>query len=210
MSPPDVEARGGPDEAEPEHVLVLLHGFEDEPDGRYAALVEADRRWSLVEPRGPLERPGGPSWFASDVAGVVEADLVASTAMVSRVVTEQLDRVPPAVVVLGGSSQGGATALACSLRSGGAPPELVGVFAINAYLPAVDLSLYDPAPLAAAAAPVLIVASADDQVVPPQQARAAARYLDRAGVAVTYVEVAGGHSPGPAAIDAVRDWLADR
>ncbi len=47
----------------------------------------------------------------------------------------------------------------------------------------------------------------DDDVVIVQQGRSAARLLERHGVAVTYVELPGGHHLGDAADARVAAWL---
>ena len=54
---------------------------------------------------------------------------------------------------------------------------------------------------------VLVVHGADDDVVAVQQGRSAARYLERHGVSVRYVERAGGHHLGPEAVDQVAHWI---
>ena len=121
---------------------------------------------------------------------------------------------PPASVALGGFSQGGAVALASALSSGtdpdrpSAPPPTAGaVFCVNGWLPFAATLTYDPAALVASGTRVLVVASALDQVVLVQQGRSAARWLERGGVDVTYVELAGDHAVGPDALAAVASWL---
>ena len=66
---------------------------------------------------------------------------------------------------------------------------------------------YDAGALAAAGTPVLVVHGTDDEVVIVQQGRSAARYLERHGVAVRYVEPPGGHHLGPEAVDELGRWL---
>ncbi len=190
--------------------LVVLHGYEDEPGRRFDHAALDPTRWSIVEPRGPVELAGGPAWYASDDAGPVEADLVRSLGQLDGLLA-----VTGAPAVVGGFSQGGAVALALALaadpeRSGSDPPvrsAIAGAFCINGWLPHAEAVAYDPSGLAAAAPPILIVASTEDEVVPVQQGRSAARYLERAGVTVTYLEVPGGHAVGADAIDAWREWL---
>jgi phospholipase/carboxylesterase len=186
----------------PRKILLLLHGYEDEPVGRLAP-PGLDGSWEVLQPRGPIELGGGPAWFASDDDGPVEAQLVASL--------DQLDRLvdglgaPSASLVVGGSSQGGAVALAWALRANRA---LAGAFCVNGWLPAPESFAYDPQSLSAAGTRVLVVGSLDDEVVPVQAGRSAARYLDRAGVDVTAVELDAGHGIGAEAVAAVGTWLA--
>jgi len=184
--------------------LVVLHGYED-PPGRRRVVDPADPAWRLLEPRGPLELPGGPAWFASDDDGPVEAQLVASVQLVAAVLAAAG---PPDLVTVGGFSQGGAVALALALSGpiGVEPP--ARVFCVNGWLPHATTLTYDPARLVAAGTGVLVVASTRDEVVLVQQGRSASRYLERAGVAVDYVELPGGHAVGPDALAAVAEWVA--
>jgi predicted esterase len=183
--------------------LVVLHGFEDEPDGRLAPR-ELDAGWQVVEPRAELDQPGGPVWFRSDDHGPVETDVVATLDRLATLMAD-LTAESDGPVVLGGSSQGGAVALALALRS--APP-LSGLFCVNGWLASFDAVAYEPEALAAHGTRVLVVGSTDDEVVPVQAGRSAARYLERAGLDVTWVELGGGHAIGPDAVAALADWLA--
>ena len=152
---------------------------------------------------GAVELAGGPAWFASDDDGPVESQLLASLDQLDRLV-EELE-VGPDRLVVGGSSQGGAVALAWALRAHHAP---AGVFCVNSWLPAPESFTYHPEALSAAGTRVLVVGSVDDEVVPVQAGRSAARYLERAGVEVTALELAGGHHIGAEAVAAVGAWLA--
>ncbi len=195
-------AGGGPVSDPSGKILLLLHGYEDEPVGKLVP-PGLDGSWEVVEPRGPVELPGGPAWFASDDDGPVEAHLIASLDELDRMV-DDLDR-GSAVLVVGGSSQGGAVALAWALRSRSAPD---GVFCVNGWLPAADSFTYHPEALSAAGTRVLVVGSRDDEVVPVQAGRSAARYLERGGVDVTAIELDGGHHISAEAVAAVATWLA--
>ena len=202
-------------------VLVVLHGYED-PPGRHRLIEPGDPAWDVLEPRGPLELPGGPAWFATDDDGPVEVQLLTSVRQVRAVVgaaTAQDTGPRPASssgalapAVLGGFSQGGAVALAAVLASGiepseAGPPPVSHVFCVNGWLPFAPALAYDPAALVDAGTRVLVVASADDEVVLVQQGRSAARWLERAGVDVTYVERPGDHAVGSDALAAVTSWL---
>jgi len=182
----------------------VLHGYEDEPDGRLVP-PSLDPAWTVVQPRAEIDQPDGPVWFRSDGDGPVEADVVATLDRLDALLGRSAhDPAEPPVVVLGGSSQGGAIALALALRS--APP-LAGLFCVNGWMPAFDAVTYDPAALAARGTRVLVVGSIEDEVVPVQAARSAARYLERAGLDVTWVELAADHSIGRQALDALATWL---
>ncbi len=192
--------------------LVVLHGYED-PPGRRRVVAPDDPDWDLLEPRGPLELAGGPAWFATDDDGPVEAQLLASVRQVRAVVGAATSADVARHAVLGGFSQGGAVALAAALASGtestgSTPTLLVGhVFCVNGWLPFAPALAYDPEALVAAGTRVLVVASTDDEVVLVQQGRSAARWLERGGVDVTYVERAGDHAVGVDALATVSRWL---
>lgn len=191
-------------------LLVLLHGFEDDP-ARLATVAEdidpTGGTISVLSPRGPHESPGGPSWLAGvdpepdDVAAVLD--------QLDAVIDETCGRlgIERGSVVIGGFSQGGAAALALSLRAGDRP-SVGGCFVLAGFLwppSAVDYS-FDRA---AGVLPVLVVHGEDDASVPVQQGRSAARLLDRRGVAVTYREHAGaGHDLDPRYLADVKAWLA--
>jgi predicted esterase len=192
--------------------LIVLHGYEDQP-GRGPVLADGDPRWQVLEPRGPVELPGGPAWFASDDDGPIEAQLETSVRVVQALVADAADR-----PVLGGFSQGGAIALAAALATAAAlevedppaetgTPAPAGLFCVNGWLPHSTRLDLDAGRLVSAGTRVLVVASIDDQVVAVQQGRSAARWLERAGVDVSLVELDGDHRVGPDALAAVRSWL---
>ncbi len=190
--------------------LVVLHGYED-PPGRRRVVGPDDPRWHLIEPRGPLELPSGPAWFATDDDGPVEVQLRASVRQVQAALGTAGS---PAPAVLGGFSQGGAVALASALAPASEPegadepyPVPAAVFCVNGWLPFAPSLSYDPSPLVTAGSRALVVASAADEVVLVQQGRSAARWLERGGVEVSYVELPGGHAVGPDALEAVATWL---
>ena len=188
--------------------LVVLHGYED-PPGRRRVVPPDDPGWHLVEPRGPLELAGGPAWFATDDDGPVDAQLRASVRQVQLAVAEA-GAATAGSVILGGFSQGGAVALASALTTSVGPNEAPGgVFCVNGWLPHAPSLAYEPSVLVAAGTRVLVVASAEDEVVLVQQGRSAARWLERGGVDVAYVELPGGHRIGSDAVAAVLTWLDD-
>ena len=191
-------------------LVVALHGHQDDPASladRLASLEGPHR--TVLAPRSPHSLDGEPVWFRSDDDGPVEADLVASLAWLDATIAEACasggfgrDQ-----VVIGGSSQGGATALALALRDGGSATPFAGVFAMSGWLPHADAIDYDAAALAAGGTVALVVHGADDEVVPVQQGRSAARYLERHGVAIRYVELPGGHHLGAPAVAELAGWL---
>jgi phospholipase/carboxylesterase len=175
---------------------------------RFERLVDP-ARWVVASPRGPITTPAGPVWFTTDDEGPDEAAVVDTLASINQLIdqTSAEHGLPRSAVVVGGSSQGGAVALALGLRAPGDAGPLGGLFCVSGWLPHFDAVDYDLAGLAAAATPCLIVHGDDDEVVIVQQGRSGARMLERHGVPVTYVELPGGHHLGAAADSRVASWL---
>jgi phospholipase/carboxylesterase len=191
-------------------LIVALHGHEDDPRAvadRLTSVAAPDRL--VLTPESAFRSETGPVWFHSDHDGPVESEVVSSLDLLDRQIAEAcathgLDR---GQVVVGGYSQGGAVALALALRRAGSTEPLGGVYSVSGWLLHVEPVAYDAPGLAAAGTPVLVVHGDDDDVVIVQQGRSAARYLERHGVTVDYVELAGGHHLGRPADDVVAHWL---
>ena len=175
---------------------------------RFERVIDRSR-WVVVSPRGPVATPAGPAWFTTDDDGADEAEVVAALAAIDDVIDGAAadHGLPRSSVVVGGSSQGGAMALAVGARSPGSSGPLGGLFCLSGWLPHFERVAYDLAGLAAAGTPCLVVHGDDDEVVIVAQGRSAARTLERHGVAVTYVELAGGHHLGTVGDDEVAQWL---
>ena len=175
---------------------------------RFERVIDRSR-WVVVSPRGPVATPAGPAWFTTDEDGADEAAVVAALAALDAVIDGAAadHGLARSSVVVGGSSQGGAMALAVGARAPGSSGPLGGLFCVSGWLPHFERVDYDLAGLAAAATPCLVVHGDDDEVVIVQQGRSAARTLERHGVAVTYVELSGGHHLGPESDAHVATWL---
>ena len=191
-------------------LVVALHGHQDDPDrwaGQLAPLASPGR--VVFTPRSAISEPAGPVWFRSDDAGPVEPDLINSLDRLDQLIDDLAANhgIGRDQVVLGGFSQGAAVALALALRDGGRTTPLAGVFCVSGWLPHAEGIAYDAPALAGGGTRVLVVHGADDDVVAVQQGRSAARYLERHGVSVRYVERAGGHHLGPEAVDQVAHWI---
>lgn len=184
-------------------LLVVLHGHGDDPAGMaaHAERLDPDRRWTVAVPRGPVTLPdGSPAWF--DVGD--EADARRLLDHLAAVLDEaaEICGVPAAEAVVLGYSQGAAAAL--TLVAGEGAPEVAAVAGIAGWLPTLDGVAWAPR----ASSAVLLVHGADDEVVPLPLGRSAARFLERAGVAVTWRELDAGHVVTPAMLDEVGTWLA--
>lgn len=186
-------------------LLVLLPGYADRPEKFLARVddLDPDGRWSVVvlEPR--LDRDMGPYWYDVDEEGPVTRELDAAVAAVRDELALLVDDRSDTVVVAG-FSQGGALALATLLDPEGGPtPD--GVAVISGYLPVradatIDLDR-------AVGLPVLFAHGDDDELVEPLRGRAAAKALQRAGAAVSWVATPGGHRFDGELLAPVRNWL---
>lgn len=190
-------------------LLVLLPGYGDRPERFIARVDDLDpsNQWSVVvlEPRLPRET--GPYWYDVDADGPLTSELDGSVDAVRRELAalSSLTGIDAASMVLVGFSQGGALAMALLLDPDHDPaPAAVAVLA--GYLPhradsAVDLTR-------AEGRPVLLAHGRDDELIEPLRGRSAARALQRAGAAVTWVETEGGHRFDDPLIAPLRAWLA--
>ncbi len=197
----------------PLRLLVLLHGFEDEPDRWLDAVgpigVAGDPSVELLVPRGPHQQPGGPSWLPGHEPD--ELTVTATLDDLDRQIEAARGRIGCALgeVVVGGFSQGAGAALALALRD--REPEggsLLGCFAVCGMLWPPETVSYDFA--AADRTSFLIVHGSGDETVPVQQGRSAARVLERHGLAARYCEHDGaGHDLDAAYLGDVSAWLAE-
>lgn len=188
-------------------MLVLLPGYGDEPTTftDHIATLDPEGEWQVAVVRPPLDTPEGPAWFRIDDDGPVAADIAAAVEHLCHTCTEAIERLglDPDDVVLAGYSQGGAMALAAA-SDPTTPVRPGAVAALAAYLPHRDT---DQDTSLLEGRPVLVAHGADDEIVDALLGRSAARALERAGAAVTWVEVDGGHQLHPHLVGALRDWL---
>ena len=109
---------------------------------------------------------------------------------------------PATQFVLGGFSQGGALALNVALeRSVTIRPRAIA--AISPYL----LHRDEIDPTRVEGIPALIVHGRHDAQVEQTRGRAAAKFLERSGAEVTWVDVEGGHHLGPVLLEPLGEWL---
>jgi len=187
--------------------LVLLPGYADRAESFLARAdrFDPDGRWRVVVLEGRLRNERGPYWYDVDAQGPVTEELDAAV----RAVQDELDVLTaegsPEGPVLAGFSQGGALALATLLDPAtSSPPAAVGVLA--GYLPTRPDGAIDPG--RASGRPLLFAHGDDDILVEPLRGRSAAKALQRAGGAVSWIPTAGGHRFDGPMLDALGTWLA--
>lgn len=195
----------GPEDAD--RLLFLLPGFGDRPE-RFlsrAMMFDPEGRWRIVSPRPRIELDEGTCWYRVDEDGPDLVEVAISVRAVAGAIDDALrasgldaDR-----LVLGGFSQGGALALNVALDPS-VPVTPRAVAAISPYL--LHREAIDPTRVAGR--PALIVHGRHDAQVEQTRGRAAAKFLERSGAEVTWVDVEGGHHLGPVLLEPLGDWLA--
>jgi len=184
-------------EREPEGALVLNHGRGTDEHDLYGLLDELDpeRRLLGVTPGAPLTDvpPGGRHWYLVPRVGYPDpATFRKSYELLSAFLDELLearglgwDR-----TVIGGFSMGAVMSYAVGL--GQNRPSPAGIVALSGFIPTVEG--WQPELETRARLPVLIHHGRNDPVIDVDFARRAHELLDRAGLAVDYLESDAGHS----------------
>jgi phospholipase/carboxylesterase len=195
-------------EGEPEGTIVLFHGRgADERDlVPLFDVLDPDRRFRGITPRGPLSLPpGGAHWYIVRQIGYPDRETFASTyAQAGEWLDDLLARheIPHERTVIGGFSQGGVMSHALGL--GSERPRPAGIMALSSFIPTVDgFELGDPSGL-----PVAIGHGTYDPVIPVEFGRAARDQLTAAGAEVTYRESPMPHTIDPGFLGDLREWLS--
>jgi phospholipase/carboxylesterase len=184
-------------EREPEGALVLNHGRGTDEHDLYGLLDELDpeRRLLGVTPGAPLTDvpPGGRHWYLVPRVGYPDpATFRRSYELLTAFLDELLearglgwDR-----TVIGGFSMGAVMSYAVGL--GQNRPSPAGIVALSGFIPTVEgwRAELETRPRL----PVLIHHGRNDPVIDVDFARRAHELLDRAGLAVDYLESDAGHS----------------
>ena len=211
MSLEDLQYRVRPPAAEPEGALVLFHGRgADELDlVPLLDVLDPDRRYLGVTPRGPLSLPpGGAHWYVVERVGFPDPTTFLPTAERAGAWLDALARetgIPPERTVLGGFSQG--AVMAYTLGLGRGRPRYPGLIALSGFIPVVEG--WEPE-LDRDLPPVAIGHGTYDPVIEVGFGRKARDTLEAAGADVTYRE-----SPMPHAIDPrfsaeLAPWIENR
>ena len=193
--------------ADADRLLFLLPGFGDRPE-RFlsrAMMFDPEGIWRIVSPRPRIELDEGTCWYRVDENGPDLDELAASVRSVAAAVDEALAEsgLGPDRLVLGGFSQGGALALTMALD----PSVVVRPRAIAAISPYL-LHREELDGTRVEGRPALIVHGRHDTQVEQTRGRAAAKFLERSGADVTWVDVEGGHHLGPVLLAPLGEWLS--
>jgi phospholipase/carboxylesterase len=199
-----------PARAEPEGVLLLLHGRGTNEHDLFPLLDMLDPQARLVgiTPRAPLSLPpGGSHWYVVREVGFPDPDTFFPT---YSALTGWIDALPealgaPARLVLGGFSQGAVMSYAAGLGAG--RPSPAALIALSGFLPAVDGLELDLA--SRAGLPVAIGHGTFDPVIPVQFGREARERLEQAGLEVIYRESPMAHSVDPGFLRELGPWIRD-
>lgn len=191
--------------------VVLLHGFGAPGDDLVPlARALATQGVRFVLPVGPHEAWGGRSWFELEPPAVPRGAGAADGRArarerppgflaIRRAVGDLVGRAGRPVAV-GGFSQGAMLAAHVALAS--EPPPACALL----FSPAI----LDERGLRAQRRPglrVFVSHGRADRVLPVAEARRLVALLEEGGAAVTYLELDGGHTIAPAAVEAARDFL---
>ncbi len=205
----------------PTHSVIWLHGLG--ADGRDFEPIVPE----LVRPDWPAMRfvfPHAPvravtvnngmrmrAWYdirGFDIADREDAQGVReSVAAVEQLIAREIERgVPAARIFLAGFSQGGAIALAATLRRNEA---LAGTLALSCYVPIADSSTAEIG-AAARAIPIFMAHGSGDGVVPQVLGSNSRDWLRAAGFRVDWLSYPMAHSVCAEEIRDLATWLTPR
>jgi phospholipase/carboxylesterase len=194
----------------PAGLLILHHGRgADEQDLLgLADVLDPERRFHVVTPRGPLTLPGWPGyhWYTVPRVGYPDpATFRDAYQQLAAFHDETWERtgLGPDRTVLGGFSMGSVMSYALGLSGDRPAPQ--GILAFSGFIPTVEGWAPDLA--SRTWLPVFIAHGRQDPIMDVAFARRARDELEEAGLPVTYLESDVGHQIDPAHIPAARDWL---
>lgn len=191
-------------------LFVYLHGHGSSPAEVSDDLTAMDpeRRYIAVTPEGPLAiTSAGRAWFDSDARGADEASIRRAVEWVSEVLrgcTTDLG-IDMADVVLGGFSQGAATALAVAASC---DDSLGGLLLQAPFIPegpSFELDLRSVPRTA-----VLIQRGIADEMIPAFQVDHIAAELTAGGCSVDHETSPGAHERSTEMLSHAADWLRRR
>jgi phospholipase/carboxylesterase len=194
-----------PAAGEPQGALVLIHGRGADEHDLFPLLdlLDPERRFVGITPRGPLSQPpGGAHWYALAGLGTPDAATFSPTFDAASAWLDGLG-VPAERIVLGGFSQGAVMSYALGLGAG--RPRPAGLMALSGFIPEVEGFQLDLDK--AAGLPVAIGHGSDDPVISVEFGRDARDRLSEAGADVTYRESPMPHTIDPGFLRELPAWL---
>lgn len=190
-------------------LLLLVHGYSYHPEEMlaYGTVIDPDRRFVLVAPRGPIELSNGAAAWSIPkdreppafvhAAGALSATLDAAC---ERYGVERAD------AIVGGFSQGAIISFTLALD-----PATVGPAAVFNWCGGLPIGRGTPIDLdRLSALPVLWQLAARDEVVPPDFSRSGAVTATTHGAALTLREYDSTHAVSVEMLADARAWLAER
>jgi phospholipase/carboxylesterase len=194
----------------PDGLVVLFHGRGADERDLYPLLdlLDPERRFVAVTPRGPLHLPpGGAHWYAVQQIGYPDPPTFTSTFGAASTWLDDLAAetgIAAELTVLGGFSQGAVMSFALGLGEG--RPRPAGLIALSGFMPTVpgfSLDLQPPLPR------VVVGHGALDPVISVEWGRRARDVLTDAGADVTYRESPRmAHSIDPELLRELPSWLS--
>jgi phospholipase/carboxylesterase len=208
--PPDpLVARVREPQADPEGLLVLLHGRGADENDLFPLfdLLDPRRRLLGVTPRGPLSLPpGGAHWYALGGIPTPDPGTFWSTFELVAAWLEDLRSstgIEPARTVIGGFSQGCVISYALTFARG--RPSYAALVAFSGFLPEVDG--LDLVLEGRTGFRVAMGHGVFDPVIPVDWSRRARAALEAAGAEVFYRESPMSHAVDPGFVREVGSWL---
>jgi phospholipase/carboxylesterase len=195
---------------EPEGLLVLFHGRgADELDlVPLLEVLDPNRRYLGVTPRGPLSLPpGGAHWYVVRQVGFPDPGTFLPTAERAGAWLDALANetgIPPERTVLGGFSQG--AVMAYTLGLGRGRPRYAALVALSGFIPVVEGWEAD---LDRELPPVAIGHGTYDPIIDVRFGRAARDTVEAAGAQVIFRESPMPHAIDPGFAAELEPWTAD-
>lgn len=194
---------------QPPRLLLLVHGYSYHPEEMlaYGTVIDPDRRFVLVAPRGPIELPNGAAAWSIPKDREPPPFVHASTAL-SATLDAACARygVARADALVGGFSQGAIVSFTLALDPATVRPAGVinwcGGLPIGRGAP-IDLDRL-------AGLPLLWQLAARDEIVPPELSRTGATTAEAHGATLTRVEYDTTHAVSVEMLADARAWLAAR
>jgi phospholipase/carboxylesterase len=195
---------------EPEGLLVLFHGRgADELDlVPLLEVLDPNRRYLGVTPRGPLSLPpGGAHWYVVRQVGFPDPGTFLPSAERVGAWLDALANetgIPPERTVLGGFSQG--AVMAYTLGLGRGRPPYAALVALSGFIPVVEGWEAD---LDRELPPVAIGHGTYDPIIDVRFGRAARDTVEAAGAQVIFRESPMPHAIDPGFAAELEPWIAD-